>query len=63
MQGRQVRRDRDGVRAGWVKAEAALGSVIQQFSDTDAPGGGWAAGRQRGPVRWGRGPAPKAMKY
>ena len=51
---------------GWYQgwgggAQAAPRSVIQQFSDRDTPG--WAAGRQRGPVGWGRGLAPKAMKY
>lgn len=43
------------------EAQTAPRSVIQQFSDRDTPGR--AAGRQRGPVGWGRGLAPKAMKY
>ena len=58
--GGQVKSDTDGIRAG-EEAQAALRSVIQQFSDRDKGRGG--SRRQRGPVGWGRGLAPKAMKY
>ena len=58
--GGQVKSDMDGIRAG-EEAQAALRSVIQQFSDRDTPGGQQAD--KGGPVGWGRGLAPKAMKY